>query len=133
MFSRKTHCALKVLVHLAVQKPKDYRTTRELAEACACSHAVLSKTVRALARAGFVVTKKGPTGGVRLRRDPASLTMEEVLDRFGELEPQPARRDGCCRPEGYDTCIVESLIDEYRSKVLSDSTLEDVAEEVREP
>lgn len=126
LFSKETDRSLQVLSHLAIQQPDDYQTTDELAEACQSSTGALSKTIRRLASLGYIETKKGPGGGVRLRTDPKALRLDEILAKLRELEPQGRRSTACCKPPGLEQCPLQLLVDQFRGTVLSNYTLHDL-------
>ena len=79
--SVQTDYSLRVLMHLAVTSPK-LVTIRDIADRFQVSRNHLMKIVNALARAGFVETTRGRTGGIRLARDPAEIRIGDVARRF---------------------------------------------------
>ena len=63
--------------------------TAEVADALGVSSAHLAKVLRALERAGIVRAKRGPTGGFRLARDAARVTLKEVYEAVeGPIETE---------------------------------------------
>jgi len=79
--SVQTDYSLRVLMHLAVTSPK-LVTIRDIADRFQISRNHLMKVVNALARAGFVDTTRGRTGGIRLARDPAEIGIGDVVRTF---------------------------------------------------
>lgn len=77
----KTNLALRTLMFCAVNKGRTVRKA-EIAEACAASENHLAQVIHKLAQAGYVTTVRGRTGGLRMRRDPASLRVGEVVRCF---------------------------------------------------
>src|SRR3954464_15460947 len=102
----------------------------EIAEAHRISHNHLDKVVRRMGEAGLVSTVRGRGGGVQLSRDPATITVGDVMrameDDFAVVE--------CLGPARYcqiaGVCGARSIfaraLDEYFS-VLDGATLEDIA------
>ncbi|MEQ8850183.1 MAG: Rrf2 family transcriptional regulator [Phycisphaerales bacterium] len=57
---------------------------KDIAEACEVPAPYLAKTIHLLARAGFVSTQRGIGGGVRLIRDPETITLFELCEVLGD-------------------------------------------------
>lgn len=84
MFSQTVEYALRAVVHLADRAPEP-RTTDEIAAATRVPKAYLSKVLQGLGRAGLVQSRRGAGGGVTLAKDPAELTLLEVVDAVEPL------------------------------------------------
>src|SRR3954464_14309360 len=78
MFSQTVEYALRAVVHLAHQAPAA-RTTDQIATATRVPKAYLSKVLQCLGRAGLVQSQRGIGGGISLMKDPAELTILEVV------------------------------------------------------
>lgn len=90
MFSQTVEYALRAAVFLAQDAPEP-RTTRQIAKVTRVPLAYLSKVLQGLSRAGIVQSQRGIGGGVRLSRDPADLTILEVVQAV-----DPIRRIATC-------------------------------------
>jgi Rrf2 family nitric oxide-sensitive transcriptional repressor len=90
-----TDFGLRTLMRLA-GAPDTSFTTEALAREFAVSRHHLTKVVQALARAGFVVTRRGSGGGLRLARPASELTLGAVVRRLEAREPlvECFRNDG---------------------------------------
>lgn len=101
MLSSTSEYALRAILVLA--RAPEGRSLRadEVATATASPRNYMAKTLGALAKAGLITSARGPQGGYALARDPASLTIAQVVDCFDLLRPQ--RRcmlgTGPCDPE----------------------------------
>lgn len=90
MLSQTVEYALRAVVHLATQPGKP-ATTEEVAARTRVPAAYLAKILQGLARAGLVRSQRGVGGGVTLARDPAGLTILEVISAV-----EPIRRINSC-------------------------------------
>jgi Rrf2 family transcriptional regulator, nitric oxide-sensitive transcriptional repressor len=121
--------ALRVLLYLRVA-PGRHASVAEIAEAHAISRNHLVKVVQRLAAADIVVTVRGRGGGVRLERDPAGITVGEVMrtmeNDFAVVECLGAAR--FCRVAGVcgGRDVFSRALDAYFA-VLDDATLDDLA------
>lgn len=84
MFSQTVEYALRAVVHLAAEAPAA-RTTEQIALATRVPKAYLSKVLQGLSRAGVVHSQRGIGGGMTLTKDPAALTILEVVNAVEPL------------------------------------------------
>lgn len=87
-----TRLAIALAVCLALTDPHRL-TTEELAEETGSSRATTIRTLRRLAKARLVHGTRGPNGGWRLCRPPASISVLDVIRasrRVSESEQGPA-------------------------------------------
>jgi Rrf2 family nitric oxide-sensitive transcriptional repressor len=75
-----TDYALRVLLYLGHVGRR--ATADEMAEAYGISKDHLTKVIQELDRHGFVRTQAGRNGGARLVREPASITVGEVVEKL---------------------------------------------------
>ncbi|BBG00919.1 MULTISPECIES: RrF2 family transcriptional regulator [Pseudonocardia] len=121
--------ALRVLLYLRVA-PGRRGSVGEMSAAHRVSRNHLDKVVQRLAGAGLVETSRGRGGGVRLVRDPATITVGEVMrtmeNDFAVVECLgPARY---CRIAGVCGArnVFAQALDAY-FEVLDASSIEDIA------
>lgn len=69
---------LRALIYVGL-KGEELSTIAEIAEAHGISRNHLMKVVQHLAAAGFVYSRRGKNGGIRLARPPESLSIGEVV------------------------------------------------------
>ena len=89
--TRFTDYALRVLVYVA-QRPDEWVTIRQISEAYDISRNHLMKVVSFLGNRGYLLSQRGPGGGVRLQLPPEQIRLADVLlDAEGgmDLLPQP--------------------------------------------
>lgn len=89
--TRFTDYALRVLVYVA-QRPDEWVTIRQISEAYGISRNHLMKVVSFLGNRGYLVSQRGPGGGVRLQVPAQQIRLADVLvDAEGgmDLLPQP--------------------------------------------
>jgi Rrf2 family nitric oxide-sensitive transcriptional repressor len=121
--------ALRVLLYLRVA-PGRQGSVSEMAEAHAVSRHHLVKVVQGLAGAGMVETSRGRGGGVRLVRDPSSISVGEVMRAmekdFAVVECLGAAR--FCRVAGVcgARSVFSRALDAY-FEVLDRTSLEEIA------
>ncbi|MFN4088080.1 MAG: RrF2 family transcriptional regulator [Alphaproteobacteria bacterium] len=127
-----TDYALRLLMYLAL-RPSAQTTIQEVAEAYGISRNHMMKVAHALGRAGFVETLRGRAGGLRLARDPAAITVGEVVRSTEEdwrmVECFDPARNRCviagpCRLRG----VLKRALDAYLA-VLDGCTLADLSDD----
>ena len=77
--SKKTDYCLMALKHI-LSKKNEPSSAREIAEAYDIPFEVLAKLLQTLARKGILVSKHGTKGGYSPARNPASITLHEVME-----------------------------------------------------
>lgn len=70
--------ALRVLTYVAVA-PSGTATVHEIAEAFRISHHHLVKVAHRLSKAGILEATRGRGGGLRLKPDPSTITIGDVI------------------------------------------------------
>lgn len=137
--SQKTQYALRAVFELAVHHGEGPIRIADIAEAQAIPVRFLEVILHQLKRAGFVNSKRGNVGGYFLARDPAELSVGEVL-RFvqGPVAPVECLSGGeaaeKCELHGrcafmplwqkvdaairgiYDTTTFRDLVDEHAAR-----------------
>lgn len=105
--------ALRLLIY-AARHPDRLVTIEEAAAAYDISRSHLTKVANVLTRAGFLLSVRGRSGGLELGRDPAALTLGEVL-RVTEPDMSTAECFGPAeirdpnRPGALDMAIRDAL------------------------
>ncbi len=133
MFSKTVEYALRAVVHLAHEAPAS-RTTAQIADATQVPRDYLTKILQGLARGGVVATQRGVGGGVTLGRDPAELTILDVVNAV-----EPIRRITTCplglKTHGVRLCPLHRRVDDAMAlveKAFGSTTLAEVLAEPSE-
>jgi Rrf2 family transcriptional regulator, nitric oxide-sensitive transcriptional repressor len=84
MFSQTVEYALRAAVYLA--SAPGPRTVEAVSEATRVPAPYLAKVVRELVRAGLLRSQRGAGGGVSLAKDPASMTILEVVNAVDPIK-----------------------------------------------
>lgn len=79
IFTTKAEYGVRLLVELGCQLGDRPVTLKAIAEAEGLPLAYLERIAALLKRAGLVAATRGAQGGYRLERDPAGVTMDEVV------------------------------------------------------
>lgn len=79
MFSQTVEYALRAVAFLASQAPTP-KTTDQIAVATKVPKAYLSKVLQGIVRGGIVHSQRGSGGGMTLVKNPADLTVLEVVN-----------------------------------------------------
>jgi Rrf2 family nitric oxide-sensitive transcriptional repressor len=133
MFSQTVEYALRAVVHLAYQAPEAH-TTAQIADATKVPKDYLSKILQGLAREGIVKTQRGVGGGISLARDPADLS---ILDVVNAVEPESVRRITTCplglKTHGVRLCPLHKRLDDAVGLVENAFRKTTLAEVLAEP
>lgn len=132
--SKRADYALLALSHLAVTQaaaPERLVNTKEIAEQYEIPVELLAKLLQTLAKNGLVASHPGPTGGYKLLRSPAAISIGEVLTvidgPLSILQCSNGHGDSC---KQFSHCTIRDPLAEIERRVknlLLDITLEDVS------
>lgn len=131
MFSQTTEYSLRVIVFLASLKGVP-ATTRQIAATTRVPEGYLSKILQNLSRANLIRSQRGLHGGSVLTRDPAELTVYDVVEATG---PMPRIRSCplALPSHGSHLCALHRRLDDAMAmveQVLHDCTLADLLGEI---
>src|SRR5271166_3720041 len=97
-----TDFALRVLIHVGLNDGK-LTTINDIAQSFGISKAHLMKVVNDLSQKGYLDTKRGRNGGIRLMREPRDINIGQVVrdtEKFDVI--------GCLEHKGY--CPIERVV-----------------------
>lgn len=83
MFSHTTEYSLRAMACLA-SRPGDLTPTAALAREASVPPHYLAKVLQQLSVAGLVTGRRGVKGGYRLARDPADITLIDIVKAVGQ-------------------------------------------------
>ncbi|ELZ88596.1 Rrf2 family transcriptional regulator [Haloferax sulfurifontis] len=122
--------ATHVLTHLAVQSDERLSSDR-LAWSVNTNPVVIRQLLCSLREAGLVDSKRGPTGGFTLSREPDAITLRDIYEAVEDAEPfcfhtnEP--NDECTVGEHIQPVLVEllepaiqAMLDELDSVTVAD-------------
>jgi Rrf2 family transcriptional regulator, iron-sulfur cluster assembly transcription factor len=98
MISKTGIHALRALAALAQMSNSSFAGAADLAKATGAPRNYLGKLLKALSREGLVESQKGRGGGFRLAKDPARITLLDVMEPAARV----TRWTGCFM--GRTTC-----------------------------
>lgn len=91
--TRFTDYSLRVLIYLGLNQDK-WVTIREISDAYGVSRNHLMKVVSFLTRNGYLVSQRGPGGGIRLKQAPGDVNLANVvLEAEGDMALVDCFRD----------------------------------------
>ena len=90
--TQRTDIALRALIYLACNC-ESLCSVQDMAPVLGVSHNHLHKAIQALARAGFIETRRGKGGGNRLARPADKIAVGEVVRALEPIEPVECWRD----------------------------------------
>lgn len=127
--SVRTLHGLRALSRLA-EEPDTPHSARELADQKYIDEDYLTQILNSLTNEGVIRSKKGPSGGYYLARDPESVTLREIMT----VLEGPTIVSPCTEPEHSDCEIIDecstqnvlSAVAEEIDRMLDGITLEDI-------
>lgn len=86
MITRATEYACLAMLYLAKQPSGKTSNTSDIARVERIPPSFLAKVINQLAKAGLVTSRRGPQGGLELGREPAAITLREIVEAIeGEI------------------------------------------------
>ena len=80
MLTGTTELALRALILLGLRGGNEPVSPRRLASTLGCSPTYLGKTLGHLVKSGILRSSRGARGGVIIARDPAGITLLEIVE-----------------------------------------------------
>ena len=128
-FSAKTEYGLVALIELAASYgSSDLLQTAEICRRHGIPERYLEQMLTALRKGGFLSSIRGPRGGFRLARDPASISVADVeLCLEGEVVSD--RQGNRHSPEVQVVASLAARVQQARCAVLASTSLADLLSE----
>lgn len=135
MFSQTQEYALRAVLWLAANAEDGPAGHSRIADETQAPASYLSKVLQELAKSGILTSRRGVGGGFELDRDPAELTVLEVINAV-----DPLKRIQTCplglKTHGTHLCPMHARLDSALSLVedaLAESTIQEVMSEPGRP
>ncbi len=131
--STRTRYGVRLLMELSIRYNEGYIQLSEISKAQDISLKYLEQIIRILRTGGLVLSQRGAQGGYILARNPAQITMREIMEKLeGSLDLVPCNEKENCGRLGICAASLfwQKLSDSMRS-TLDSVTLSDLAEESR--
>jgi Rrf2 family protein len=112
MITRATEYACLAMLYLAKRKVGGVHYTADIAREQRIPPSFLAKVINQLSRAGLLIARRGPTGGIELAREPHTVTLRHIVEAMeGEVavnvctstEPYDCFRSGCALKGAFQT------------------------------
>jgi Rrf2 family protein len=130
--STRGRYAARIMVYMGTKTDRTPVTKQEIADAEAISVDYVGQILVKLRTAGLVASFRGKKGGFVLSRDPATVTLADVVRATeGPMELAPCR-EGPCRRQ--TVCAMQSVWQRAIGaveKVLAETRLQDVVDQAR--
>lgn len=110
LLSEACEYGLRAVVWLA-QRPREPHKVKEIAESTQAAPGYLVKVLQDLAKAGILSARRGSQGGYTLQRDPAGLTVLEVITAIDPIERIRTCPLGL-EAHGTQLCLLHRRIDD---------------------
>ncbi|MEO0971183.1 MAG: RrF2 family transcriptional regulator [Cyanobacteria bacterium J06639_18] len=128
----KGHYSVKALLDLSLQTDNRLVSTREIAKRQDIPAPYLEKLLIEMRRAGLVKSIRGAHGGYQLARQPAKISLGEILEAVGEtVEPLPNHQASPGQPEDWVTFSLWQRLHEKLKEALYSITLADLYYDAR--
>lgn len=123
--------ALKAVLDLAIHYGKDAVTIHDISKRIDAPVKFLEQVLLELKKGGFVESRRGKVGGYLLSREPAKITVGDVI-RFieGPIEPISCAREGYTNCGDIYKCAFRKIwqdVSKATSNIIDNITFEDLA------
>ncbi len=116
--TKKSGYAISALADLADNDSDKFVSARSIAERQGIPSNLIAQILATLSRAGWVEGVRGPSGGMRLKKDPLMVSLRDVIELFeGPIGIAHCLvSDGECRNQ--DKCPLHGIWEEAQSRML---------------
>lgn len=130
--STRGRYALRLMLELAMAKPEEHVTIKNIAARQEISEKYLEQIITVLSRAGYVKSARGAQGGYRLAKPAGDYTVGMILRAIeGSLVPVACMEDEpnqCPRSAACVTLDIWKQINDAVSGVVDNITLADLVQ-----
>lgn len=118
MINRETDYAIRAIKYLSENNNCRYISTTELSEEMEIPYRFLRKIVKKLTESELVYSRKGSSGGLKLLKSPAEITLLQVINA---IEPNSVKlnlcmvdKENCSRT---DSCPIYTYLRSLQDKL----------------
>lgn len=126
--TRQSEYAIRALIELASTPEGTILQSRAIALKHDLPEKFLNKTIQLLSRAGFIETKRGMHGGIKLAVSPGSITIADVINAIeGKIAINPCLGDSAyCKHQPI--CRVHQILQRAQSAMIAELNKETIAD-----
>ena len=126
------HYSVKALLDLSLQPRFGPTSVKSIAKRQELPAPYLEKLLIEMRRAGLVQSVRGSQGGYQLARDPAQISLGQILEAVGEtIEPLPRHSPNASLAEDWVTFSLWNQLHKKLVLALYSISLEDLYYDVR--
>ena len=126
------HYSVKALLDLSLQPRFGPTSVKSIANRQELPAPYLEKLLIEMRRAGLVQSVRGSQGGYQLAREPAQISLGQILEAVGEtIEPLPRHSPDASQPEYWVTFSLWNRLHKKLAEALYSISLEDLYYDVR--
>lgn len=126
------HYSVKALLDLSLQPRFGPTSVKSIAKRQELPAAYLEKLLIEMRRAGLVQSVRGAQGGYQLARQPAQISLGQILEAVGEtIEPLPRHFPDATQAEDWVTFSLWNRLHKKLAEALYSISLEDLYYDVR--
>jgi Rrf2 family iron-sulfur cluster assembly transcriptional regulator len=126
------HYSVKALLDLSLQPRFGPTSVKSIAKRQELPAPYLEKLLIEMRRAGLVQSVRGSQGGYQLTRQPAQISLGQILEAVGEtIEPLPRHFPDATQAEDWVTFSLWNRLHKKLAEALYSISLEDLYYDVR--
>lgn len=126
------HYSVKALLDLSLQPRLGPTSVKSIAKRQELPAPYLEKLLIEMRRAGLVQSVRGSQGGYQLAREPAQISLGQILEAVGEtIEPLPRHSADASLAEDWVTFSLWNRLHKKLAEALYSISLEDLYYDVR--
>jgi Rrf2 family protein len=126
------HYSVKALLDLSLQPRFGPTSVKSIAKRQELPAPYLEKLLIEMRRAGLVQSVRGSQGGYQLAREPAQISLGQILEAVGEtIEPLPRHSPDASLAEDWVTFSLWNRLHKKLAEALYSISLEDLYYDVR--
>ena len=130
--STKSRYGTRALLEIALNKNKENLTRKQISQNQEIPASYLENILISLKTKGIIRTIRGPKGGYELARDPADITIFQIVEIMeGPFDSIPCldNDENCTRSSSCVTKGVWEKLQRAQENVLNEITIQDLVEE----